>query len=102
MINVNDKVRTNQYPHTNKEFIVLKLMEGKFFVNKEEVLIVACKERITGLIINLVYSLLYKIDDPDNWTNEQVIKLAKAGNKIAIIQHIKRFKKLPKKSDLKI
>lgn len=91
--NIGDRINTTQYPWSNEVFLIDAIQE----VNPNRILF--CKNLKNGKFVNLVEFFCFSIEKQDvfsKFTNIQIIKLVKIGNRKALKEYLKRFKQMPK------
>lgn len=87
-----DRIKTTQYPWQADHFLIEAIQE--FNPNR----MLYCKNLKTGKRVNLVEPFCGLVDKKIDWgkfSNLQILKLAKKGNRGAVKEYLKRFKKLP-------
>ena len=87
-----ERIITTQYPWDGEHFLIEAIQE----INPNRMLF--CKNLKTGKFVNLVEcycSPIKKKLDYSKFDKLQIIKLVKKGNKEAVKEYLRRFKKLP-------
>lgn len=101
MIKIKSIVSTTVKHHSFRKLKALKVLNGRFLLGGQEIEMIACVDMDSGLKLNLpLNSLIPFDDDPANWDNAKVLKLSRTGDREAVKQFIKRFKRVPPKPKL--
>lgn len=90
---VGDRIKTTQFPWGGHHFLIKGIQN--FNPNR----MLYCENLRTGKFINLVEvfcSYIKPTSAFSKFSNLQIIKLTKRGNKEALKEFVRRFKKLPK------
>lgn len=88
-----DRIHTSQYPWNKDTFLIEAIQ------NIKPVRILLCQNLKTNKLVNLLepYCEIVKPKSVfSRFTNIQIIKLTKAGNKEALKEYLRRFKHMPK------